>query len=211
MVANPGMSFDALLVQTTTGNHDGLDNVDRKDFEVGLVATPQTGDSRAPAESRSIKQALPSAVVMQLPSPVYKPEWVDQFHGRIRWMVDQQVSSAQVIIDPPELGPMQVDIARTADNGTQITFTVNNLAIKELLDANMLRFKSVLASGENPSVQVDVRQQQQQQEQRQGQASASQLELERRYPAAERSSDRSSNMRESYFIGRPKGLLDHYV
>lgn len=158
------------------------------------------------AEARSNKPVMPSAVVMHLSASVYKPEWADQFHGRIRWMVEQQISSAKVIIDPPELGPMQVDVARTADNGTQITFTVNNLAVKELLEANMARFKNLLASGESQNVQVDVRQQHQQHQQSQ-QKEAEPLEQERRYALK----DRLSTPVESYFMGRPQGLLDHYV
>ncbi len=187
--------FDVVLTEVNAAKQDGSDYAATNHAETLMGATTP--------ESRHSKQLLPP-VMVQLSTPIYKPEWVDQFHGRIRWLVDQQVSSAQVIIDPPELGPMQVDIARAADNSTQITFTVNNLAIKELLDANMSRFKSGLASGENQSVQVDVRQQHQQQQE---QARTPLLELERRWPAVEQ----PLTGFESHFVGRPQGLLDHYV
>ncbi len=189
------VSFDVVLTEVNAAKQDGSDYAATNHAETLMGATT--------LESRHSKQLLPP-VMVQLSTPIYKPEWVEQFHGRIRWLVDQQVSSAQVIIDPPELGPMQVDIARAADNSTQITFTVNNLAIKELLDANMPRFKSGLATGENQSVQVDVRQQHQQQQE---QARTPLLELERRWPVVEQ----PLTGFESHVVGRPQGLLDHYV
>jgi flagellar hook-length control protein FliK len=197
--------FDDSIAQlTTVGSTVSFNS---QDGNQARDAQPWTTVASPSAEAKSNKDAPSSAVVTQLSASVYKPEWVDQFHGRVRWMVDQQISSAQVIIDPPELGPMQVDIARTADNGTQITFTVNNLAIKELLDANISRFKNMLTADQLHSVQVDVRQQHQHQQQNNGQAQGTQLEFERRYPEIEA----LSTPVESHFMGRPQGLLDHYV
>jgi hypothetical protein len=189
-------SFDALLSPVEASEDNPLNS--DSNSPANITATLAT-----PSEARSAKPMLPPTLV-HLSTPVYKPEWVEQFHGRIQWLVDQQVSSAQVILDPPELGPVQVDIAHTAES-TQITFTVNNAAIKELLDANMARLKSVMPASENQSVQVDVRQQQQQQQQAQGQTP--QVELERRLPIA----DKTVIAFESDFVGRPQGLLDHYV
>jgi hypothetical protein len=65
----------------------------------------------------------------------------------------------------------------------------------------------MLTADQLHSVQVDVRQQHQHQQQNNGQAQGTQLEFERRYPEIEA----LSTPVESHFMGRPQGLLDHYV
>ncbi|TQV75346.1 flagellar hook-length control protein FliK [Aliikangiella marina] len=62
---------------------------------------------------------------------------------RIQWMFNRAVNSAEVMMDPPELGPMTVKIQQT--NGeTQVMFQVNNPQTKDALESNLDKLKMLL-------------------------------------------------------------------
>lgn len=188
--------FSGLLLEGTKSDSPNEQSAWLSDGESGNY-------SFAAAELRSSKAiALPQ---LQLTTPVYQPDWAEQFKGKIQWLMDQQVSGAKIILDPPELGSVQVDISHSSEL-TQITFTVATPAIKDLLEANLARLKSVLPPESGANVQVDVRQQQHQQ-QSQGFFADSTLETQQ---STQPKPVRTSAI-ESHFAGRPQGLLDHYV
>jgi len=63
---------------------------------------------------------------------------------RIKWVYQQAISSAEILMDPPELGPLSVKL--TNSNGeTNIIFQVNNPTTKELIEENMAKLKDLLA------------------------------------------------------------------
>ena len=71
-------------------------------------------------------------------------------------MIQSNIKSATIYIDPPELGPIRVKIQQTADQ-TQITFQVNNAAVKEALEQSAHRLRDTLAEQNQTAVDVDVR------------------------------------------------------
>ncbi|MET1255059.1 flagellar hook-length control protein FliK [Aliikangiella maris] len=78
---------------------------------------------------------------------------------RVQWMLNQGLSSAEIMMDPPEMGPLSVKIQQT--NGeTHIVFQVNNPATKELLEENMQKLKNMLAESGINLGDTEVNQQQ---------------------------------------------------
>jgi hypothetical protein len=64
---------------------------------------------------------------------------------RIQWMLQQAMSSAEIMLDPPELGPLNVKLVQ-AGNETNIIFHVNTLQGKEAIEDNLTRLKQMLLS-----------------------------------------------------------------
>ncbi|MGX5201410.1 flagellar hook-length control protein FliK [Aliikangiella sp. IMCC44632] len=100
-----------------------LSNVEHSDTKAGLKTSVQP----EMPQQLQLKGNIPANLAM-----------------RIQWMFKQAMSSAEIMLDPPELGPMNVKIQQT--NGeTNIVFQVNNQAAKDALSEHMEKLKEMLA------------------------------------------------------------------
>ncbi|MBV1910169.1 MAG: flagellar hook-length control protein FliK [Kangiellaceae bacterium] len=63
---------------------------------------------------------------------------------RIQWIYQQAVSSAEILMDPPELGPMTVKLQNTGTE-TNVVFQVNNAQTKDMIEENLAKLKELLA------------------------------------------------------------------
>lgn len=62
---------------------------------------------------------------------------------RIQWMFSQALSSAEIMMDPPEMGPLSVKIQQT--NGeTNILFQAANSSTKDALNENLPKLREML-------------------------------------------------------------------
>lgn len=73
-----------------------------------------------------------------------KREFAPNLMMRIQWMLNQSLKSAEILMDPPEMGPLSVKVQQT--NGeTSVLFQVSNSQTKDALDDNMQRLKEMLS------------------------------------------------------------------
>lgn len=63
---------------------------------------------------------------------------------RIKWVYQQALSSAEILMDPPELGPLSVKLTNTKGE-TNIVFHVNNPMTKDMIEENLSKLKELLA------------------------------------------------------------------
>ncbi len=93
---------------------------------------------------------------------VGKPGWSDTVMQRVMWMSSQNVNKAEIALDPPELGPLQVRITTQADQ-TSITFTSNHAVVRDALDQSMPRLREMMDDQGLDLADVDVSSQDSQQ------------------------------------------------
>ncbi|MFW8590228.1 flagellar hook-length control protein FliK [Glaciecola sp. 2405UD65-10] len=89
-----------------------------------------------------------------------------QLAEKVRWMVNSRNPSAEIRLDPPDLGGMQIKVNLSGDTA-QVSFTVQSIVAKDVLDQAAPRLRDMLAQqgielGQS-SVQQDSGQQQGQQ------------------------------------------------
>ncbi|WP_339075175.1 flagellar hook-length control protein FliK [Teredinibacter turnerae] len=70
--------------------------------------------------------------------------WAGQVAERTAMMVAQNLSSADLQLDPPELGPLQVKVSVHNDQAT-VTFVSANAQVREALDQSANRLRDMLA------------------------------------------------------------------
>jgi len=63
---------------------------------------------------------------------------------RIQWMYKQALSSAEILMDPPELGPLSIKVDNHKGE-TNIVFQVSNGQTKEMIESNLVKLKELLA------------------------------------------------------------------
>ncbi len=91
-----------------------------------------------------------------------RAEWAAGVANQVAQMVSQKLNFAEIQLDPPELGPLQVRVQVTQDQAT-VAFTAANAQVKEALEQTNQRLREMLEQEGLNLVDVDVRDQQQQQ------------------------------------------------
>ncbi|UZJ45231.1 flagellar hook-length control protein FliK [Marinimicrobium sp. C6131] len=87
--------------------------------------------------------------------PVGQGQWGQAVGQKVLWMASQKLSSAELRLDPPDLGPMQVRVSANQDQ-ISVTFTSPQAAVREALDQNANRLREMFAEQGLDLVDVNV-------------------------------------------------------
>ncbi len=113
----------------------------------GLEAMTRVADSLAPAARSFVVQ---TGVAPQ----VGQPQWSQAVGERVLWLAAQNLSVAELRLDPPELGPMQVRVVVQQDQ-VQVNFTSAHASVREALDQGAARLREMFSEqGLNLNVEV---------------------------------------------------------
>lgn len=89
--------------------------------------------------------------------PVSSPSWGDVLGDRVMWMVGQQQQGAELRLNPPALGPLEIKLSMN-DGQATLTFSTQHMPVKEALEAATPRLREMFGeSGINlGSVSVNL-------------------------------------------------------
>ncbi len=119
--------------------------------------------SALPAAATAQAQLLPASAgeralpAWSLSAPLQHPQWGEEVSERVRWMLGQQLQSAELKITPPELGTIEVRISVHKDQ-MSVSFAAPNAAVREALEDAMPRLREMLSGSGYESVSVDISQ-----------------------------------------------------
>lgn len=111
----------------------------------------------------STQKAMPLS--MQTPLHINNPNWFANMAERVSWLASQAIQAAEIQLDPPELGPLQVRIALNQDQAS-VNFVSQHSLVRDTLDSQLVRLKELFAQEGMNLVDVNVsdRHEQRQQE-----------------------------------------------
>lgn len=99
-----------------------------------------TENNQVRAESSKAQQQLDG---LDKPVNVLKPEGQTQLSEKIRWMVNARNAMAEIRLDPPELGSMQVRVNVSGD-AASVSFVVQSQHAKDALADTMPKLREML-------------------------------------------------------------------
>lgn len=105
-------------------------------------------DSQSPAARGFVVQT-------GVPVAVGSPQWTQAVGDKVLWLAAQNVSAAEIRLDPPELGPMQVKVSVNQDQAS-VTFTSPHPVVREALDQQLNRLREMFSEQGLNLVNVDV-------------------------------------------------------
>lgn len=82
---------------------------------------------------------------LTLSTPIGDERWANSFSDRIVWLAKNDQQSAQLNINPPQLGPVQINLKLNGDQATAI-FTSPHADVRQAIEDAMPRLREVLAS-----------------------------------------------------------------
>lgn len=120
---------------------------------------PAVVSAAAEAMTRLTEAQSPAArafvVQTGVPVTVGSPQWSQAVGDKVLWLAAQNVSAAEIRLDPPELGPMQVKVSVNQDQAS-VTFSSPHPAVREALDQQLNRLREMFAEQGLNLVNVDV-------------------------------------------------------
>jgi flagellar hook-length control protein FliK len=84
-----------------------------------------------------------------------QPRWGQAVGERVLWLAAQNVSSAEIRLDPPELGPMQVRVSIQTDQAS-VSFSSPHPMVREALDQSATRLREMFNEQGLNLTNVDV-------------------------------------------------------
>ncbi len=87
--------------------------------------------------------------------PVGQPQWNAAVSEKVMWMASQNLQEAEIHLDPPELGPMQVRVS-VANEQAHVSFVVHHSAVRDALDQGAVRLREMFAEEGLDLGSVDV-------------------------------------------------------
>lgn len=114
------------------------------------TATPVTADAARIVPDMQQRTAAAPAAQATLSQPLGKPGWDQDLGGRLMWMSNQQLDSAQLRLNPAHLGPLEVRLSVHHDQTANVAFLSNHAQVREAVEAALPRLREMLAdSGVN--------------------------------------------------------------
>lgn len=99
--------------------------------------------------------AVPGVYTTSVPVPFQDPSWGEQMINKVLWLTSQNLKSAEIHLNPADLGPVEVRIQVQQDQ-TSIQIQAHNPSVREALEANVHRLREALAGNGLDLAQFDV-------------------------------------------------------
>lgn len=107
-------------------------------MERAMAMAPGATSATSAASGSSSTQSL------RLDTPMGQTGWHEEMGQRLTWMVGNNRQQADLVLNPPQLGRIEVSLTMNGDQATAI-FTSPNPAVREALESSLNRLREVLA------------------------------------------------------------------
>lgn len=119
----------------------GLDTV----FDRSAALPPQPAGVAAAASAPQDPAVRPTLPTTAIDVPLRQPGWDQALGDRVMWVVNQKFQGAEIKLNPPQLGPIEVRIQMHHDQA-QVTFTAQHGAVRDALEAALPRLREMFAA-----------------------------------------------------------------
>jgi flagellar hook-length control protein FliK len=149
---------------TASAGATAADKHARSDGGDSLPSDASTGSAGAAQLSVSSPGTATPGAVDAAPAPTLKiaagvdgPEFGQGLADRLSWMVDNNVSSAKLQVNPPQLGPIEVRIALQGDHA-QVWLVSHSAVTRDALQSSSPNLREILGAQGFGQVSVDISQ-----------------------------------------------------
>lgn len=91
-----------------------------------------------------VAQRTVSQTVVNVSASIYDQSWTQGFGEQIVWLAKNDQQSAQLNINPPQLGPIQINLKLSGDQATA-TFASPHAEVRQIIEEAMPRLRELLS------------------------------------------------------------------
>ena len=171
-----------------------------------VTGTPLTAEITHAYRSSTITNSAGLSATISI--PVGKPGWSESVMQRVMWMSSQNISRAEIALNPPELGPMNIKISSTGDQAS-VVFSSHHGSVRDALDQDLARLREMMENQGINLADVDVSDQSafQQREQAEVEGASGESGADGRLG----DDNREQHGDDSVAMAKPLALVDQYV
>jgi len=107
------------------------------------MPTPASAAALA-ATSAQPSHAARAEETLRVATPVRDPAWAADFGQKVVWLATQDKQSAQITLNPPQMGPIEISLSVKNDHATA-HFASANPEVREAIESSMPRLREMLA------------------------------------------------------------------
>jgi flagellar hook-length control protein FliK len=139
--ASEAASFAAALQSLPGDEQQTLkhDHPDKSDTPAG----PAAPVSAATPEARADTAHRASSVSTNVSVPVQDSRWSQAFSERVVWVAGQHVQAAEIHVEPPQLGPIEIRVSITNDQAN-LLFTAPHAVARDAIQMSLPRLQEML-------------------------------------------------------------------
>ncbi|MFK0314302.1 flagellar hook-length control protein FliK [Pseudomonas sp. NPDC090233] len=162
-------AFGALL-------EDGLKDTKQASSDTRIDDFANRLASLTQAATAKTANAVPvSSSPLHQPLPMNQNAWTEGLVNRVMYLSSQNLKSADIQLEPAELGRLDIRVNVAADQSTQVTFISGHAGVRDALDSQVHRLRELFAQQGLAQPDVNVADQSRGQQQQQAQQEGSQL------------------------------------
>lgn len=155
---------DGLKDTKSASSDTRIDDFANRLASLTQAATAKTANA-VPANANPLHQPL----------PMNQNAWAEGLVNRVMYLSSQNLKSADIQLEPAELGRLDIRVNVAADQATQVTFISGHAGVRDALDSQVHRLRELFAQQGLAQPDVNVADQSRGQQQQQGQAQGSNL------------------------------------
>ncbi|WP_231421586.1 flagellar hook-length control protein FliK [Pseudomonas sp. Leaf59] len=148
---------DGLKDLKNAGSDTRVDNFADRLAALTQAATPKTANALPP--------------VANAPLAMHQSGWTEEVVNRVMYLSSANLKSAEIQLQPAELGRLDIKVNMTPDQQAQVTFMSGHAVVREALESQSGRLREMFAQQGMGQVDVNVSDQSRGQEQQQQQQS----------------------------------------
>lgn len=96
------------------------------------------------AQNNPLTATASASASLSVDTPLNSKEWGDNFSQKITWLSSQNQQSAELHLNPPDLGPLKVVLQVSGDQATAM-FTSAHAAVRDAVEQAMPRLREMMA------------------------------------------------------------------
>lgn len=77
-------------------------------------------------------------------TPLQQPQWADDFSQKVTWLATQRVQSAELHLNPAQLGPLEVSLKLNGDHAS-VQFISAHAVVRDAIEQSLPRLRDMLA------------------------------------------------------------------
>ena len=116
----------------------------------GLAGATAVQGSHAP-----VRADAPPIVPLASGAAFGTQAWSEGVANRVMWLTDNRMMTAELRLDPPDLGPLRVKIS-ISDGQAQVSFVSQNGDVRSAIDQSVARLRELFEARDVELVNVDV-------------------------------------------------------
>lgn len=135
----------------------GQPNPDRMAMSDTLVN--HTGQALSQASQVNPATTSTSLPTTQIPLPMQHPQWGDAMSEKVMWVANQKLQGAEIKLNPPQLGPIEVRVKLNNDNGqsqAHVSFTAHHALTRDALENALPRLRDMFNANGVDLLDVNV-------------------------------------------------------